>query len=554
MNLLGSFGSEPLVDALVLILHDNNPEFKQLVLDVVDKFESNKPKVRFADDDVSANEFLEFLIRDIIEQNVNIKSDVDLNSYLLKFKTNPRIVKDPDLFTTLRNLFLDSKDLEGTRKTAIVHRLSNYTLIDDALRIVKDSYNYLNKHKYDEASQDYILANALETCSSVVEKIKNRKVYGEEKDEIKKVDTIDFSNADDLEAALDVFETVSVKNNFKTGLQGINDSLGGGFAQGSSIVFAAPSYSAKSLMLMKMARWCVTLNKVDSVQEPTCLFFSLENETHQNLMQIFKDLYVNEYKQLPPDDFPRQSLKKYIADRLKVNGWNLYMIRKLGSEFGFEEFVDIFRSFEKMGKTPVMVIIDYVNLMAKGNGGGAHRDETGVNNLQIQKLYNNLCNFTKSHNCTLVTAHQLNRSASVFKKQNPIGAVRKFTEDMLADSISVKREVDILFYMNIEEDSAGNKYLAFRMDKHRYVNSTPEKYKCFSYPFFGELGILDDIDGLKMCTDNVLGYDYQNNMAIATGSLPPPSPVETQATSQPNTQPANSDEQPLDPMVAKLFE
>jgi hypothetical protein len=144
------------------------------------------------------------------------------------------------------------------------------------------------------------------------------------------------------------------------------------------------------------------------------------------------------------------------------------------------------------------VIIDYVNMMKKeGNV------ESIGNHNQIKQIYTNLCNFLKSHNCCFITAHQLNRKAAEVVRLNPVGAVKKFDMSMLADSTDPQREVDMVFYQHKEQDNKGRSWLTFKIDKHRYDTTTPEKNKYFAYMFDGPVGIEDDINGEDKSTDNI---------------------------------------------------
>ena len=417
--------------------------------------------------------------------------------------------------------------MSDDRKTRIVQRLSNEVLLSFNTRLIKRAFGRLNNTADDLQKQEALLKEVSELCSEVIKINEDGLSLGKKEDEnIARVAS--FDNREQLAKALKVYNTVAVKNKFKTGLQAMNRALQGGFAQGSTIVFASLPFSGKSLMLMKMARWMVTLNTVaGDFNNPTCIFYSLENEVPQNLMQLFKEMYVNEFKRLPPPDISMEDIVNYCYDSFNKYGWKLIIERRIGAEFGFSEFAASYENYVRLGYTPLMCVIDYVNLMAKGSA--IDSEGTGTNNLQIQTLYNNLCNFVKSRNCTLVTAHQLNRKAAEIARINPIGAVKRFGDDMMADSISVRREVDILFYMNKEFDAAGNAYLTFKLDKHRYVNDTPEKDKYFAYPFFGELGLLDDVNGVETSTSNVFGYDFDSNKAAAIGAEPEPSPVEVAA-------------------------
>lgn len=284
------------------------------------------------------------------------------------------------------------------------------------------------------------------------------------------------------------------------------------YVDNSNHLFVTKDYivTHNTLMLLKMARWQVTLNKVGSTfHNPTCILYSLENETPQNLMLMFRDLYIQKYKRVPPADMPEEQIINFCYDEFSRYGWKLVIDRRLGADFGFADLVANFEGYVRLGYTPLMCIVDYANMMSKNHGDST---ESSTNNLQIKELYTNLCNYLKAHNCTFVTAHQLNRRADEAVRMNPVGAVKRFGPDMLSDSISVQREVDIVFYQNKELDAAGNAYLTFKADKNRYNNTIPDKDKYFAYPFMGELGILDDLERKDGSCTNIYSYPFQEAM------------------------------------------
>ena len=137
-----------------------------------------------------------------------------------------------------------------------------------------------------------------------------------------------------------------------------------------------------------------------------------------------------------------------LVDR-NLKPWGIYHGNPVKLVADFEEYLSL-------GFTPLMCVIDYMNMMRKGrevtDGGGA-------NALMVRDLYTNVCNYLKAHNCTLVTAHQLNRKAVEVARLNPLGAVKRFGPDMLADSTDVQREVDIAIYQHKESDTKGNAFI-----------------------------------------------------------------------------------------------
>lgn len=509
-----------LVDSLVLLLHDNRPDYQNLVRKVIAIYENEKPGVvTITDKDNDVGKLYIYLIKEVIDLSITVADKNAIDTFILKFKSNNLLTKDPELFTTLKGIFTDTEPLEEERKNRIIQRLSNEILINNSNDLMKRAFGRLANVADDLDKQRAVLRDVTDICAEVVKMNEDSSSLVSSEDE-NTVRLVNFTDKETLAKAFKVHHQATVENRFKTGLQAMNRALQGGITQGNSVVFASLPFGGKSLILMKMARWAVSLNTIKgNFKNPTCIFYSLENEVHQNLQQLFREMYINEFKTLPPENMKMEDIVNYCVDAFGRYGWKLIIERKIGYEFGFQEFVNSYDNYVKLGYKPLVCVIDYVNLMAKGRPG-SDSSETGTNNLQIQQLYNNLCNFARFNNCTLITAHQLNRKAAEVARLNPIGAVKRFGEDMMADSMSVRREVDILFYMQKETDAVGNAYMTFKLDKSRYINDIPEKDKYFAYPFFGQLGILDDINTEDMSTDNIFGYEFDKHLAEAIGEEP----------------------------------
>ena len=101
----------------------------------------------------------------------------------------------------------------------------------------------------------------------------------------------------------------------------------------------------------------------------------------------------------------------------------------------------------------------------------------------------------KHEGSCLVTAHQLNRDAAKIAASGATNIVDKFGIGYLADGMDPQREVDAVVFQHIEKNAVTNvPYLTMRIDKHRYVNDTPEMWKRTAYRFT-PVGIPDDING-----------------------------------------------------------
>lgn len=501
------------IDALILLLHMKNEQVVRLVTGIIDLYEKETKDSAYMSNETFS--FYVFLIKEVIERNITIQDQAEIEAFLLKFKSNQLMKKDPELYSSLRTIFTDKTPINSDRYAYLIRKLSNCLIWYQNIKVIKKMFAKMSNNSSPDVSvdqQDNILNEMSTLCEDII-RLNQERSIALDKEDSHQARFVDFDDKATLAKAFKVYEQVSVKNVFKTGWQGLNRAFGpkGGFVLGNSIVFNALSHNGKSLLLLNFARWCVTLNKVSSeFKNPTCILYSLENETPQNLMQLFHAMYCNLHGVPPSPDMTEEQIVEFCYETFRMNGWKLIIDRRLGQEFGFSELAANFESYVAQGYTPLMCIIDYMNIMKKGNS--KHESKDG-NYLFLRELYSNVCNYLKSKNCTLVTAHQLNRKAAEAVRQNPIGAVKRFTIDMLADGMDPQREVDCAFYIHKEINQHGDAYLTCKIDKHRYENNTLEKDKYFAYRFVNDVSILDDINGPDMSIQNIYADKYHGDDA-----------------------------------------
>lgn len=502
--------TELFVDSLILVIHARDSVSVSLVKAVLDQYDKESANGSYTNGQYT--ELYVNIIRQVLVSNLDAHNKGQLESFLLKFKSNDVVMKDPELYSTLRRIFIESN---LTDEMAEYYRteLSAALDINRCEKQVRRLFGKLNTVHRDNESKLRLIQDINDICTDIVSRNKSSANLRTAEDDTV-IHDIDFTDTSAIGKGFKVYSITNVQNVFTLGLQGMNRALGGrGLRLGESMVVNTLPFNGKSLTLLKIARWIVTLNTVSKeFHNPTCLFYSLENETAQNLRQLFKELWMSDKRSEPPRDLDDISMQNYIHDQFNRNGWKLVIKRKLGSDFGPAELEADFNAYAQAGYTPMVVIIDYVNLMKKGDGES--RD------LAVRVLYNRICNFLKYNNCCFITAHQLNRKAAEVVRANPIGAVKKFTLDMLSDSTDPQREVDIVMYQNKEIDSHGRAWMTWKLDKHRYDDSTPEKDKYFAYMFDGPLGILDDIGGKDMSTDNIYAAAYEDDEEDVTSLVP----------------------------------
>lgn len=693
------FTADLLISIILLLIHHKSQEVKHLAERLMALFEDNKNKQITSEGevlDIYANIIHELLSDD----NVN-ESKEFLDTLLLKYKTNKVIQNDPEIYTRLKAVVLESSTLTDDHCEALITKLENALNVHNTTALVKKLYGCAMDATTASTGdkQGKSLSKIKDLCSEIIQIQEEQAAKKRDEENDLRLTELDFADRDGLRKAFQVHKTIAETNLFKTGLQGLNKALGGGFKLGEAIVLNSLPHNGKflknsepiltpagtkpigelvvgdevlawdgsvskvtgvypqgkkdlynvrlvdnrvlaagdehlwtfwvnnqiitgttldmkeaicrgfevriplrtpsvkevgdfakdislidkfmptedmsseqrrkainliqrfggycyekddgqwdihldrakftgqhkrvlsiedsiqviriegtrdreectcisidhpdklyvtgnfvvthnTMALLKFTRWMLTLNKVGpEFKNPLCLFISLENEIAQNTKLLFDELWIAKYNEVPPKDISEEEAINFITTEFSQYGWHFVMKRKLGADYGFHQFQAEFEDYVKRGYTPMLCAVDYMDMMNKGpmaaDGSGNH--------LHIKLLYTNMCNFLKSKNCTLVTAHQLNRLAAEVARQSPVGAVKKFDVSMLAGSMDPQREVDVVIYAHIEKTNTNQAFWTFRLAKHRYEHSVPEHLKYFAYEFEGELGVRDDL-------------------------------------------------------------
>ena len=100
------------------------------------------------------------------------------------------------------------------------------------------------------------------------------------------------------------------------------------------------------------------------------------------------------------------------------------------------------------------------------------------------------------HRITLFTAVQLDTETARLKDSGAVNIVKKFSKANIADCRGIFNVVDVMFFLNIENNTEGTPYLTIMLKKHRGAESVSDYDAYFAMRFQpDEIGIPDDVDG-----------------------------------------------------------
>lgn len=501
--------SELLLDSIILLLHNNESDTKKMILKLLDLVDDEKHASLFTDPELIRT--LSSLVRELLAQD-DSTSKPEQAEVLLKFATNKTLNKHPTVQKSLEVIFVDNTPMSPTKIKRLYSKIKNNIAWHTCNTFAKHIFAQLSSvaSSTDEDQQELKLNNILNTAKELVEnEAKNLSCVDHSV-----VERIDLSDVDSITPAIHKYKLAEQMNILHTNWQGFNMMCGtrNGIALGESVSINALPGNYKTGTLLNLGYGITRINipsqELSNQGIPMGLFLSFENEANKNMMWWFNQIYAAQFGKRP-DGLVDGDIARYVADEFGSCGYKFFIERRLGSNFGFDEYCMLMEDYKALGFRPTYVLLDYMNLMKKTSrvtGLGAKQ-----NHLQLRDLYNNMCNFNRSEAITQISAHQLNRAASDLAHSGKQNIVKLFGENVMADGMDVQREVDLSVFIHLEYNTNGQRYLTVKRDKHRYVDNTPVAHQYFAYPFteFGidsdwgkEPGFTRDIYADDKATDN----------------------------------------------------
>lgn len=455
------------------------------------------------------------LLREISVGNLDLSNRAEASSVLLKYQDDKAFESNKVTFKELQNLLLPDVLPAPQKIRVLFNRVkNNITFFKTNNRIRKMLLSSQRVGSEDDIEkQNALFKEILSAAESLRTDIEDTGL--EDSEEITQVDEIDMTDPVSIKRALQAQRKKRNGASVRTGLQGVNRMLGParGFAYGESAAFAARSHQYKSGILMDITRWQCLYNKPPETghKVPIVLFISLENEIAENLVNIYKKIFCNLYHKMPVG-YKDEEVVEFVMRKMNENGFKLLMYRRMGEAFGYREFVNLVETIEKNGCKVVSTILDYVTLCKR-----CAEDKTFNDAKQIQLMFARFKDYCAHKDMLFVTGLQLDTEASKLASSGQTNIVTKLSEFHLSDAKALKKELDLLVFMEIECNHKGLPWLTMKVDKHRYVlQDTPVEDRYCAYQYLGELGIMDDINGKDMSSKNIYAENNDDSSDVVS--------------------------------------
>ena len=383
-----------------------------------------------------------------------------------------------------------SKDMdEGSLKRTIlgIRKFINDVFRENEIvKIVKGASSELNFNR------DKI--KSIRTfVSELVSKLEPFQIEATRKDPaiIGSVDVGDVTSlAEAYEGVKDLANNTSV---LKTGWQGINTMLQGGFQRGGFTVIGALQHKFKtgfSLTLFKQIALYNTPVMTTPGKKPCLVRISFEDSLLLNLQFLYQNLYENEHKQKADiRNVTPAFMASYVKEKLGATGYSIKLLRVDPSEWTYKDIQNYLLELEANGYEVHLLMLDYLAMIPTT---GCIIGPAGTD---IRDLFRRMRNFCATRGIAVVSPHQLSSEAKQLIRDGHQDFVKQVAEKGYWDgSKRLDQEVDREIYINIEKMN-GKSYLTIQRGKDRLPTIIPDSDKYVVYEFGDLCPIPDDING-----------------------------------------------------------
>ena len=285
---------------------------------------------------------------------------------------------------------------------------------------------------------------------------------------------------------------------WRTGMQGMNNMLGGGFENGRVYNFIGATGGFKSGLLLNLMKMIKLHNKghehKDPNKRPTILFLSQENNIWETILRIFGIFGTTKnIKNFKPDEIMKILEKGgfcLVNDELDID----IEFRYYGNmDIGVNDIRGIVEELDNAGREVICVLQDYIERLRPPIISADRRT-------QLNDCSNQLHDLAIELDIWIVTGSQFNRDGVATIEdmraadKHDIG--KKVGSKNVSESFGMLKNFDVNISIIIEYDATEERFwLSFRRLKFRGDDTDALDY--FVQPFVGKnskIQLMEDID------------------------------------------------------------
>lgn len=290
-----------------------------------------------------------------------------------------------------------------------------------------------------------------------------------------------------------------------TGMQGLNEMLGGGFESGRCYMFLGLTGIGKSITLLNIAyqikKYNVFYKPKDPTKTPCVVILTMENTVVETIQRLF-DLVVPNGMGMANYTLQEVLYKLRTEGELKISEDSPIDILIRYKANGSEDTSYLYTLYDDLsdeGYEMICLIQDHVKRIRSVTYNPDKRIELG-------DIVNEFKAFAAIKDIPVITNSHLNRDASRIvedagRRTNRVDITMRLGKSNTGESFLMLDNLDGGIVINIDFDEEGNKYMAFKLEKHRYKPNI--KYFVHPFEYGSSIRLKEDVGGIPLFVESL---------------------------------------------------
>ena len=277
----------------------------------------------------------------------------------------------------------------------------------------------------------------------------------------------------------------------KTGWQGVNRMLQGGFRRGTATIIGALQHNYKTGFSLTLFKQIAIYNDpvmTNPTKKPLLLRISFEDSLTDNIQFLYQNFYQNEHGVMPNiKGVKPKDMAAYVKEKMSVTGYQVKFIRVNPSNWTYKDIQNKVIEYEAEGYEIHLLMLDYLAMIPTTGC------EQGTMGHDMRDMWRRMRNFCSARQIALISPHQFSSDAKMLIREGRTDFVKAVANRGYYDgSKRLDQEVDLELGIHIERKD-GAAYLTVQRGKHRIPTVIPETDKYMVLKFTEKGGIMDDV-------------------------------------------------------------
>lgn len=276
-----------------------------------------------------------------------------------------------------------------------------------------------------------------------------------------------------------------------TGMQGLNQILGGGFENTRCYLFLGVAGVGKSLSLLNIAYQMKKYNKDFKPKDPTkipCIvYLTMENTVIESIDRLFKMSTGEDIRNFDAEEavkMLKDTGELYLTDESPIDIIIKYQPNR-SVDTGY--LYTLTEDLEDEGYEVICMIQDHVKRIRSASNQQDIR-------LELGDVINEMKTFAILKDIPMITVSHLNREGArvvdATSTRTNSDLTRLLGRSNIGESLLMLDNVDYAGIINKEYDSEGNPYMVFKNIKERF--KTMRQYICQPFSLDNDLKLIED--------------------------------------------------------------